>query len=141
MKTNKTMENQVLSAVESGLFEIDDLGRIWRLGKRGWDRWKRKIRINTCLKVRAENKTGLGYLQIRVMVNGKRAHAGAHRVVWRFFNGDIPLGMTINHKNGNKSDNRPENLELATYSDQIKHAIHTLGHHKNRDSQGRFSGA
>ncbi len=35
--------------------------------------------------------------------------------------------MTINHKNGHKSDNRPANLELATYSEQAIHARQVLG--------------
>ena len=40
----------------------------------------------------------------------------------------------MNHKNGKKSDNRLENLELATYSEQRNHAIQVLGarHHDIR---------
>ena len=80
-----------------------------------------------CTPRRAENPTGSGYLQVRVMIGYSRAHALAHRLVWRHFNGPIPAGQTINHKNGNRSDNRPENLELATTSEQALHKIRVLG--------------
>lgn len=60
------------------------------------------------------------------MFNKKRYNALAHRLVYHHFYGEIPDGMTINHINGNKKDNRPINLELATHSEQLIHATHTL---------------
>ena len=120
------MEAQVYAAVTAKELEIDDQGRIWRLAKRGWNRWKQTTECRPCKRIRAENKTSLGYLQIRTMVDKVRAQVGAHRIVFRHFNGPIPDGMTINHKNGEKDDNRPENLELATYREQQIHALHVL---------------
>ena len=74
------------------------------------------------------------------MIDKARVNASAHRLVWRHFHGPIPDGMTINHKNGKKQDNRPENLEVMTYAEQTKHAIDVLGYHRKRDSLGRFRG-
>ncbi len=78
------------------------------------------------------HKTPQGYIQLRKMVNRKRYHVGAHRIVYTWFNGPIPDGIIINHKNGLKDDNRLKNLELTTYSENQKHA------HKNglKDQRG-----
>lgn len=92
---------------ESGVFNVDSEGRVWRGTKR------------------AEHRTPAGYLQVRVMINGKRHNTGAHRLVWRSTVGKISEGCVVNHKNGRKDDNRPINLEIVTYSGNTKHAYRT----------------
>jgi hypothetical protein len=123
------LQNEILAyeAVKSGELEIDSEGRIWRVKKRTGDRWTGGTKTTPCKRVRAELANGGGYLQVRVMRDGKRAYAAAHRLVWLHFNGPIPQGMTVNHKHGLKADNRPGELELATYSEQRHHAIQSLG--------------
>ena len=56
-------------------------------------------------------------------VLGNKKMVRAHRAVWEAFNGKIPNGMQINHKNGIKSDNRLENLELNTPKQNTIHAL------------------
>ena len=83
--------------------------------------------MTPCKRVRAELMTPQGYLQVRAMIGGKRHYAAAARIVWHHFKGPIPQGMTVNHEDGVKPNNKPNNLELATYSEQRHHAIQTLG--------------
>jgi len=47
-------------------------------------------------------------------------------LVYLTFVGDIPEGMTINHKDGNKKNPKLDNLELVTYGENVLHAINVL---------------
>ena len=124
MKT-KLNEEFVYQAILTGDLEIMPDGTIWRLRKRVWDRWQKKAVSRPCKRVRAENDCG-EYLQVRIMLGGVRVCALAHRLVFRHFKGPIPDGLTINHKDGKKKRNHPDNLEPATYSEQVVHALQTL---------------
>lgn len=46
----------------------------------------------------------------------------AHRIVYRAFYGEIPEGMTVNHIDGDKTNNSPSNLEAITNAENIAHA-------------------
>ena len=114
-KNHRLSERKLIAFVRDGTFEIDQDGRIWRVVERG-----RVVRRT------AEKRLTSGYLMVRIMVDGKRIVGLSHRLVWQAHRGDIPEGKCINHKNGNKSDNRLNNLEVVTYSENIKHA-HRMG--------------
>lgn len=44
-------------------------------------------------------------------------NASIHRVVWAYFNGEIPEGYDIHHVDGNKGNNNIENLQCMTAGD------------------------
>lgn len=60
------------------------------------------------------------------VINIGRKTEYAHRLVARTFIGEIPAGMDINHKNGDKQDNRVANLEIVTRAENILHAYRVL---------------
>lgn len=68
-----------------------------------------------------------GYKVMHFFVNGKAKHINFHRVVYEAFNETkIPKGMEVNHKNGIRDDNSPENLELLSHADNVKYSKDVL---------------
>ena len=56
-----------------------------------------------------------------------------HRYIWEYYNGEIPKGYDIHHKDHNKDNNELENLELLTSSEHKKrHAKETTEELKER---------
>lgn len=53
-----------------------------------------------------------------------------HRLVWIFFNGAIPEGVMIDHRDGDKLNNHPSNLRLATNADNV----HNRGANQNNST-------
>lgn len=105
-------------------YEVSDQGRCARIVTRG-GREARRLMTG-----RIE---GNGYVTFHFYgADGKQKHPLAHRVVWRAFRGPIPAGFEINHKNGIKADNRLENFELATRSENMLHGFRELGFSRNR---------
>lgn len=129
-------EEYVITLVESGELVIDQEGRIWRIAERKGLRTGGSV-VVPVEKRRAERLVD-GYLQVRALVDGRRFNAGAHRLVWRFFNGPIQHGYTVNHKDGVKSNNHPDNLEPATYSENAIHA-HEMGLSDQRGEKNNAS--
>lgn len=80
-----------------------------------------------------------GYLTAHLMIDGKRREISVHILVARAFCDGYKEGLYVNHKNGNKQDNRASNLEFVTPSENTLHAehvIHTTHHPKGSDAIG-----
>lgn len=87
-------------------YEASNAGRIRRGGK--------------VLKPSTDTR---GYLILHICVDGDDRCRQVHRLVAEAFLGPRPDGMTVNHINGIKVDNRVENLEYLTRADNIRHAV------------------
>lgn len=123
-------EELVYREVADGFLEIDEAGRIWRVKRRFYNRRAGEIEIRAVAPHRrVERVERHGYMRVRRSLGSGSdvCVTMAHRLVWRHFNGPIPEGKTINHINGERTDNRPENLELATHLEQREHCRTVLG--------------
>ncbi|MDH4604594.1 HNH endonuclease [Pseudomonas syringae pv. papulans] len=76
-----------------------------------------------------------GYAQITL---ARRQRALVHRLVALAFLDNPECKPQVNHKNGKRSDNRIQNLEWVTGSENILHAFHQLD--RANLHEGKFSG-
>lgn len=81
---------------------------------------------------------GLGYLQVKVTVDGFTYTRYLHNLVWEAFNGRIPEGFEINHINHIKADCSLDNLELVTHKENMQKMADFYGSSKTT-TQGILS--
>ena len=96
-----------------GWYEASNEGRV-RRAKRGNATYIGRI-------VKA-GKHSCGYVRISYSIKCKTRLALAHQLVAEAFLGPCPHGLQINHKDGVKTNNRVENLEYITGSQNMLHA-------------------
>jgi hypothetical protein len=78
------------------------------------------------------SKSSCGYIQVGLYKNGKINTLLAHRLVWEGCVGPIPEGMQINHKDGDRTNNKIINLEVCTAKENINHSWEELGRISHR---------
>lgn len=83
-----------------------------------------RIRNKATGHVKKPGKLPRGYLN---MAMGHDRRRYVHHLVAESFLGPRPRGLEINHIDGNKENNRPENLEYVTHSQNQRHAYRVLG--------------
>ena len=67
-----------------------------------------------------------GYLQLGISTGGKVVTTRIHRMVAETFLGEVIHPIQVNHRNGDKTDNRLINLELCTPQENSLHAREIL---------------
>lgn len=132
-------EQAFLALIAIGTFSIDEQGRVWRLkeyaggSKMGTPAPERTLKLPR----RAETSVSRKHLKIQFRVGGERLWVYSHRIVWMVANQcEIPIGMEINHKDGNPSNNTPSNLEIVTHQENALHAARVLGVMGKKEQRG-----
>lgn len=103
-----------------GLYEVSNAGDVRRCGNDALGRKRYIGRLLYKATIRG------GYLRVILHGKAKKTYT-IHRLVADAFIGPRPEGCGVNHKNGNKTDNRPQNLEYCTQEENNRHAREVLG--------------
>jgi len=85
----------------------------------------RNIRNIKTGKLKTPSKSDNGYLIFGHFSNGKRLNVLVHRAVMECFQGRCPEGYEVNHKDGDKLNNRVSTLEYVNRSENLIHATTT----------------
>jgi hypothetical protein len=103
------------------LYMVSNFGSVKSLEKM-WATHNKAIRTKpeTIMK---QSKDSNGYFQVCLSKGGKAKNYLVHRLVAKAFIENPHNKGDVNHINCNKTDNRVENLEWATRSENIKHAL------------------
>ncbi len=105
--------NEEWRLMPSGLYEISNYGNV----RRATDG------INTRAgQPKRVSLSSNGYLIFGHFDNGKHTNILVHKAAAEAFLGIAPEGMQVNHKDGNKLNNRIDNLEYVTVSENARHA-------------------
>ena len=110
-----------------GYYQVSNLGRVRSLDRDilrktgSVERKKGKI-LKICYNKR------VNVYVVYLNKNGYRKACSVHRLVAEAFieNDDPENKTTINHKDGDRSNNKVDNLEWASYSENLKHSYDEL---------------
>lgn len=100
-----------------GAYKISNLGRLKRI--------KSGVHARPGYILKPQTNPN-GYLYYPITINSKTRNRSVHRLIANAFIKKIPKGLEINHKNGIRNDNRIENLEIVTHSQNILHSTRIL---------------
>jgi hypothetical protein len=117
-----------------GFYEVSSLGAVRRVMAGQGARAGKLIKL-------LPNKRG--YHRCGLCRAGKPVQHLVHHLVAAAFIGPRPQGLHVNHRNGQKADNRPENLEYVTNAENTQHARTVLGYDNSgpRNGSARFTEA
>ena len=103
-------------------YRVSNFGRVLSLCKYGTDRRFLKPVYHKD-----------GYLFVHLCYKGTNKIIDIHRLVGQYFCDNKFNKPQINHKDGNKENNRVDNLEWVTSKENIAHATYVLGCYQSKN--------
>ena len=112
-----------------GYFEASTLGRVksvarYQLAAWGGVRWKEEHILKPLPTHGGDDGW---YYQVKLSFDGKREQPSLHRLIALTFVPNPHNYPQVNHIDGNKDNNRAENLEWCTGAENCQHRSHVLG--------------
>jgi len=88
------------------------------------------IRTKLTNRIHSSSRAVNGYIIVDLKADGETKFKSqyTHRLVGIAFYG-LPKGKEINHKDGNRSNNKPNNLEWITHRENLIHKHEVLNNH------------
>ena len=74
-------------------------------------------------RIKKWTKESNGYMRTQIWTNGKCINITQHRILAQYFIDNLESKTQVNHINGIKHDNRLENLEWVTQSENSLHSF------------------
>lgn len=117
-----------------GLYEVSTLGRVRSIGKSFlMNNHGTMCMVKIQPKILEQRYHTAGYLLVNINKHKNQKTVRVHRLVAETFLPNPENKPFVNHKNGKKDDNRLDNLEWTTPSENNKHAyISGLCKHRGR---------
>lgn len=114
--TQQSLDEFIRCFLSSGRYRVDPEGRLWNCNWRGLG-VKRLV---------SGAPTRKGYLRAPIYHNGVQRSVLLHRVVAIAVHGEPPfIGAQVNHRDGSKANNHPENIEWVSAMENARHAWDT----------------
>lgn len=133
MKTNQIMirpmgESEIWKEIKGyeGMYMVSNYGRV--LSCRGG-----------LMKIMNPSITAKGYLRVSFHIRPVFKQYMVHRLVALAFIPNINNMPEINHKNGDKKDNRVSNLEWCTSKENSRHKFDVLNYKVSKDTREKIS--
>lgn len=120
-----------------GLYEASRDGEIYSLARHVNGRWARGMAIKERKLIPCMGSRGYPIVSLK-QVAGVQKSRTVHSLICETFNGPRGPGLQVNHKNGDKGDNRAENLEWVTQSENNRHSFRVLGRKPSKTGAGKF---